>query len=366
MKKHKTILLSLVLCMCLSGCNLWMDGYYHHAAPHLQEQQSKDQEAITVSGYMELRDAVEQLVEECAQKSIIYTRGIAPKTIESYMPMVIAYIKNNNPIGAYALDDITYDSGTNAGVQAVALEFSYTHLRSEILQIKHTQSMTEAVSVITNALNNCDAGVLLQVQNYQNMDLTQMIQDYVDSTPWKCMEMPQVSEIVYPDQGDERLIELSFTYQTSRDKLRTMQETVSTVFSSAELYVRGDAADIEKYAQLYSFLMERYDYVFETSLTPPYSLLRHGVGDSKAFATVYAGMCRKAGLNCAVVTGSKNGEPRYWNMIPVDGVYYHLDLVSCVKNGGFQLRTSEEMNGYVWDYSEYPDKTDSGEYKENK
>ena len=44
--------------------------------------------------------------------------------------------------------------------------------------------------------------------------------------------------------------------------------------------------------------MERYDYRIETSITPAYSLLRHGVGDSRAFAVVYAAMCQQAGLEC--------------------------------------------------------------------
>ena len=68
------------------------------------------------------------------------------------------------------------------------------------------------------------------------------------------------------------------------------------VFESAVLYVSGDGAEKQKFSQLYAFLMERFDYKVETSITPAYSLLRHGVGDSRAFATVYAAMCRLAGL----------------------------------------------------------------------
>ena len=126
------------------------------------------------------------------------------------------------------------------------------------------------------------------------------------------------------------------------------------MFDSAVLYVRGEAADEQKFSQLFSFLMERFDYTLETSTTPAYSLLRHGVGDSRAFAEVYAAMCRKAGLQCMTVTGTRNAQPWTWNIILSDGVYYHVDLMRCSIQGEFRPMADHEMHGYVWDYSAYP------------
>ena len=168
------------------------------------------------------------------------------------------------------------------------------------------------------------------------------------------MEIPQVTEGIY-GSGPGRLVELTFTYQNGRDALRLMQSQVKPVFEAAELYVSGDAAARQKYSQLYAFLMERFDYKVETSITPAYSLLHHGVGDSRAFATVYAAMCRRAGLECMVVTGTRSGEPWVWNIIKMGEVYRHVDLLSCSAQGRFQERTDRELESYVWDYSAYPE-----------
>ena len=100
--------------------------------------------------------------------------------------------------------------------------------------------------------------------------------------------------------------------------------------------------------------MERFDYKVETSITPSYSLLRHGVGDSRAFATVYAAMCRAANLECIVVTGTRSGEPWSWNMICEDGYYWHVDLLNSNEKGKFEKKLDADMEGYVWDYSAYP------------
>ena len=100
--------------------------------------------------------------------------------------------------------------------------------------------------------------------------------------------------------------------------------------------------------------MERFDYPIETSITPAYSLLRHGVGDSRAFAMVYAAMCRSAGLECSIITGTHDGEPWTWNMVQDNGRYYHVDLLRSSGEGAFREFTDGEMSGYVWDYSAYP------------
>ena len=134
-----------------------------------------------------------------------------------------------------------------------------------------------------------------------------------------------------------------------------MQTQVRKVFDSAVLYVSGDGEDREKYAQLYSFLMERYDYKIETSITPSYSLLRHGVGDCKTFAVVYAAMCRLSGLECLVVSGTRAGEAWYWNIVRDGQRYFHVDLLRSAQVGKFVELTDGQMEGYVWDYSRFPE-----------
>ena len=102
--------------------------------------------------------------------------------------------------------------------------------------------------------------------------------------------------------------------------------------------------------------MERYDYVIETSITPAYSLLQYGVGDNVAFASVYAAMCEQTGMPCEVITGTRRGEPWSWNLVYVGGgVYYHVDLLRSHELGGFRVWTDVEMEGYVWDFSAYPE-----------
>ena len=184
------------------------------------------------------------------------------------------------------------------------------------------------------------------------MDFGQLVHDFGQENPNVLIEIPQVTVSVYPQEGTERVVDLRFAYQTGRDTLHTMRDYVEPVFASAALYVSSEESENIKFARLYTFLKERNDYQVKTSVVPAYSLLRHGVGDSKAFAMVYAAMCREAELDCSMVNGTRNGEPWFWNMICVDGAYYHVDVLGF---GGFSQLTDAQMGGYVWDYSAYPE-----------
>jgi transglutaminase-like putative cysteine protease len=187
------------------------------------------------------------------------------------------------------------------------------------------------------------------------MDFVQLVEDYAVQNPQIVMETPQVTVSMYPESGSDRVVELKFTYQTSRDALRNMQTQVATVVDAAVDMVSVTTQPKGKYAQMYALLMERFQvYTQETSITPAYSMLVYGVGDSRAFATVYAALCRQADLECLTVVGARDGELRYWNIINIDGIYYHVDLLRCKEEGQFREMTDAEMEGYVWDYSAYP------------
>ena len=352
--KRKIVVLAALLVLTLTGCSSWMDGRYVSVKPHLEQNRQEAQQAVSAATYPELCDALSELVEGGTEQAVISVVGMEKDLLQDNIDMAIRYIMQEHPVGAYAVDEINCEVGTSSGQPAVAVTISYVHGRSEILRIKQTKNMEEAKAVIASALDGHDTGVILRVADYEEVDFAQLVSDYAGENPDSVMEMPQVTVMIYPETGSDRVVELVFAYQTSRQTLRSMQSNVQPVFQSAELYVRGEASDSEKYSQLYSFLMTRYDYQINTSITPAYSLLRHGVGDSKAFATVYAAMCRRAGLSCQVVSGTKDGEARFWNIVKIDQIYYHVDLLLSNDNGGFYKYTDEEMPGYVWDYSAHP------------
>ncbi len=350
----KKVLLSCSLLLCIAllcGCSYWMNGVYSNMTPNHSSQEGQTEDVIVVSSDETVRSALVSLVEAGEQKALLYATGLSEVMMEYHMDNAITYLKTRNALGAYAIKEVSYEIGSHMGSPAISVDITYEHNRAEILRIKKATNMDDVLHLLRLALEDFQTDLVVRVARYNNRDLVQYAQDYMDRNPQKCIEMPQMTISVYPNTGSERVIEIRFNYQTSRDTLRDMQQSVSDVFTSAQYYIDPEAPTSEKFAQLYAFLMPRYAYKLDTSITPSYSLLRHGVGDSKAFATVFSAMCRQVELDCEVISGTRHGEAWHWNVVSVDNVYYYVDLLANPEGNTIVFKTQEEMNGYVWDFS---------------
>lgn len=350
--RKSLIPLVMLVCLLLGGCN-WMGGSYLSVTPHKEQNsgtQSKDRSA---SNYLELRNVLEEMVNSGTESAVINVVNYRRELLDEGIVNAVLYASDRHPIGAWAVDEITYEIGTGGGQPAISVNISYIHGRSEIRTIKQADSMEKAQKIILEALEACSDSVVVLAKDYYATDFVQNVEDYMKENPNIVMEMPQVAVGIYPDAGSSRILEVKFTYETSRESLRQMQQQVRRIFASAQLYINSDATNAQKYAQLYTFLMERSEYEVQTSITPAYSLLCHGVGDCEAFASAYAAMCRQAGMDCHVISGTRDGESWHWNIIREEDTYYHVDLLRCNEEGGFRYRTAAEMQGYVWDYSAY-------------
>lgn len=352
MKRLAALLLACSMLLC--GCAALTQGSYNNIKPHEAPNTQNGDENPTATDFESLCAALAGLVAQGRETGVVIVEDYEKNLTDTDLRKAARQVMENDPVTAYAVEELQCQLGTSGTQAAVAVEIRYVHDRTEILKIRKVANLETAISVIGKELDACGTGVVLYLNDYQGTDFAQIVEDYALSHPQTVMELPRVQENVYPETGDARVVELKFTYQNSRGDLRAMQIQVNPVFESAVLYVSGDAKPMEKYAQLYSFLMERYDYTIQTSITPSYSLLRHGVGDVHAFAMVYAAMCVQAGLECDVITGTRHGQAWYWNRVCDGGVYYHVDLLRCSENGKFKAANDSQMTDYVWDYSAYP------------
>lgn len=351
---RKLIPLLLILCILLCGCRNWLDGDYFNVIPRKEQAAQSDRPTVAVYSYSQLYDALSEQVEAGAQEVFLSINLETEALAKSSLDNAIEQLCRENPFAAYAVEKITYEFGANIGRNTAAVTITYLRNRVEVQKIQRVQDMAQAKECIATELKNCSSGLVLYLENAPHTDYVQLVADYAQQYPQFVIEAPEVTVSLYPETGTKQVVELTFSYETSRESLRTMQARVHPVFASAALVAQNETTPEEKLAQLYALLMERYqEYEIQTSITPAYSLLLHGVGDARAFATVYAAMCREAGLTCDLITGTRQGAPWVWNVVQTDSGYYHVDLLQCSAEGLFSLRTNGGMGDYVWDYSAF-------------
>ena len=347
-RRLTAIVLALVL---LSGCG-WLEGSYVSVTPHqVGLNSSPEENTRSISTYTQLRSALVELIDSSSTEGLFSLAQYPRESVERDMERAVRYAMSTYPIGAYAVEAIDYDFGTGLGSIALSVDITYRHSREKIESIRTVRWISGAEKAIADALYEGSQVLVLQVTGYQQTDFTQFVQSYAQHNPDRVMEIPDLDVQIFPDWGDIRVLELTFSYQTDRDTLRTMREQVQPVFSSAALYISGQESDRVKFSQLHTFLMERFDYTIEPTATPAYSLLCQGIGDSRAFSLVYAAMCDRIGLEAMPITGSRDGVEHWWNLVNIDGAWYHLDLLGSKQ---FLPLTNAEMIGYEWNLRDYP------------
>lgn len=346
--------LLLAICICFSGCGALTDGEHIWSQPHSIPKVPGTNQNISAANYDQLYKALAAIVASGNLQATISVDQYDRRTIESDARTAITAICSQDPVAAYAVEHIEFTLGTSGGGAALSVQISYTRDKTEIARIKTVKNQAQAVEVISAALNDCETGIVLLIEEYTQTDFEQIVKSYALEHPQLVMETPEVTANIYPQEGKSRVVELKLTYQTSRDTLKNMQSQVQNLFKSAQFFASGYRTDLRRFMRLYTWLMETNEYTIQTSITPAYSLLQYGTGDSRAFATVYAALCRSMNLECMTVSGTKNGESWHWNLIRIEDAYYHLDLLQCSQDGDFVACIDSQMSDYVWDYNAYP------------
>ena len=196
----------VLICFLLGGCGFWMDGEYLSVTPHEEQNLHVVSGVIEVSNYVQLRNAIAELIESGADGGTISVSSFNSTTAHHYANVAVNYVMDSNPIAAYAVKEITFEVETGRGATVIAFDIAYRHGRSEILQIKKTGSLDDVRAVITSTLDNCEDSVVLRINQYNAVDIVQLIQDHAYANPDRVMEVPQVQADIYPEEGKDRVI----------------------------------------------------------------------------------------------------------------------------------------------------------------
>lgn len=356
MKRVTAFVTVLILISCLlGGCELWMSGEYYSVTPHGEHTEQTGDVVIKVSSFNQLKNVLYINVSSCVTKLIVSVSSFNDVTVDFYLQTVVNYILNETAIGAYAVEKIDYEIGTNRGEPVVLFEIKYRYSSIEILSMHKVNDSEDLISNALDSIDHRENRVVLFVENYSETSIDRVVDDYIMTNGDRIVEIPQYHISIYPKIGTQRIVEMVFDYENNNQELQKKQEEIETVLLNAEKINKDNTQILSIYEGFCSFLSEHANYTKESSIMPVYSLLCKQTGDSKAFAMTFASLCRRAELNCLVVSGTYNNENRYWNLVRFRGKYYHLDILACINDGEFTIKTGSEMSGYQWDSEKYPE-----------
>lgn len=364
MKRLALLLLLCSLLLCAAGCNSWVTDSYLSVADHIEQplptQESPDsEEPSIVTNRSELRGAVLSLIRNWTESAELLVRNY-DGSISDDLAETVDYVMHSDPVGAYAVDYIDAELIGDGASGTVTLSLVFRRSAAEIDSIVTVSDNDAAYLKIQQALSTYETALTLRIRSYRETDFAAYIRDYCLENPATVLCLPETSADLYPNEGETRILELHFSYPAARDEMRLMLSSTQSIFNSAASYIRSGETDADRAALLFRFLTTRFDYVLgeESSTTPAYDLLCRHIAHSLSFACVFGAECRAAGIDCILVEGTRNGAAHFWNLLYLDGAYYHIDLMRSLERNEAELNllTSGELReaGYVWDETLHP------------
>lgn len=349
----RILLLLLVVLSLFTGCGFVEDEYYS-VKPHESGVQTQLPDAVEVSDYSGLRDAIMRFVKAGKQTGTIRTVEY-DGSVEEDLVQAVYDVVRTDPVGAYAVDYLNHDCVKIVNYYEIRLSITFRRTAAQIASIQPAYTEQQLIDQVERSLKTWDDHLAMQITQDQQYDIAALVDTYCRKNPAQMPEIPTVAVSIYPESGQQRVLEVLFSYTNTPAQLQKMSDAVEESVAAAAEYIRYRRSDWDKTQLLYTYLNQRFTYREGSGSTPVYSALCEGIADPAGLAEGFAMICNKAGVACHVVTGLLDGSAHTWNIVSADGEWRHVDLAACILSGsGLRMQTDWEMSRYYWNTLDYP------------
>jgi len=94
----------------------------------------------------------------------------------------------------------------------------------------------------------------------------------------------------------------------------------------SECISEAGAGDYARALWLHDWLVRNADYDYEYEYYYADGVLLYGKGVCQSYAYAYEMMLKMIGIECVYITGTAGGEAHGWNLVKIDGEWYHVDV----------------------------------------
>ncbi len=362
MRARKLVTLVLAVCFVLSaaGCGSLFSSEYYYSEPFYEENIPESEADAEIRDQKALKEAILALVEEGKTEGQ-FRFGNYSGSLQDDLAAVCHEIKTSTPIGAYAVEDISYDTSRIISYYTAALRIDYKRSAAEIAAVEDISGLAELRRHILAVMGSHSPLTVIEIYStYASEEyIGSVIRDSYYSDPLLATELPSFTVEAFPDSGPERIYRIEFKYSKSDIRLSEMLKELENRVLELAQKVSG-ADELNRALSAARLISESCDgeNVAENKHTA-YGCLIEGDVSPMAMAMAYKALCNELGITCHVVSGARKDsqELNYgWNIVEIDGNYYHMDLSRMEESYALALLLSDDdmWGRYDWDSAKYP------------
>ena len=358
MKPRLTALaLAAAAALLLTGCAPLLHRSYSSYSPHVESVVADDSSALRAESYRGLVDALLYYVNRHITSGVIRLANY-PSDVSADLENARLEVMREDPLGAFAVEELTYDFSRIVSYYEVSVSISYSHTAEEIAAIEFASGAASIRPRLRQAMAKFSSTLLLRTSYFtgdEDQVRAMAVQAYYD-TPQSAFGLPEIAVTLYPDSGVQRIIALTFTWPERRTVSTARSEQL---LSLARRLLADTPPEGEQYTpdELYRILLSAG--AGEDGSAPssdPYAALTGKSADQLARTLALELLFQQSGIDATLVSGVAPGGNTCWLIADCGSGYRHL----LPGEETISLYTDLEMSaaGYLWNQSMYPDCVD--------
>ncbi len=288
----------LLLPLCLTSCAALLEREYDEAVAHVEDQPALGGAAYRVETYPALRAALLSYVEEGLEEGSLRCPTTYPGNLSVDLEKARRQLMEEDPLGNYALADVTFRVARVIAYYEVELGFTYKADPREMVGLPKLASREALARLLAQSLEDLDTQTRVYLTAYPEGD-ERYFSDALRQAQGLCpaaLGRPQVTAELYPQTGERRVAVLTLDYGEDLEELARRQEALEQALD--ELWT-GPGDDPTPQA-LFEAVKERCRLSDQGGSTA-YDAVVDGQADREGLTLAYAALCRRWRLECQVV-----------------------------------------------------------------
>lgn len=210
---------------------------------------------------------------------------------------------------------------------AIAAPTSERYGFSAISTLENSENLMWAYNILKNSVENCEETISFQDSSGLSIteaELDMVLEVYRNDNP---QHFWLGRECTLSFSNSCVVNKISPTYTMTGSDLTAAKAAFNTAVETALAGITPDMSQFEIELYLHDYLADRVDYVLDApNAHNAYGALVEGKAVCEGYARAFQYLLMQAGISSYVVTGTSRGEDHAWNLVRIDGEYYHVDL----------------------------------------
>jgi len=357
-------LIMLFTAVMSTACANLLEDYIESISPHISlpyERPPVEQKVI--SSMEEFEEFLLDLIISHQTETNIQYNNVENEDVQAEIDRISREILENHPIAVYAVTEINLTATRIVRYFEIDIEIEFMRTAEQLEAIINAPTARFMMTSLLEIMSRYDEEAVFRTGlQLTGEDIIEQIVEIYYQNPREIVMMPFVTVEMFPEQGEDRIYVIRFGYTQSPEMLRLFGESLDIyVRQNAERAVGDNQGEI--LLSLVENLMASTEFDEGTagtiSMHAPQNIAATAFGAfvrgsavGEGFAMAFKALCDELRIECRVVLGFLDEKFHAWNIVALEGYYYHIDVSMSVVLGleaAFLKNDGDFEEFYIWD-----------------